>query len=520
LRVFIPCAGLGTRANVSRETLPKPLISISGKPLIVRVIEQYPPDSEFVIALGYKKDIIKQFLDVYKKISNRKITYTYTNSWQETDMGLTNTFLDSKSELNCKFVFNACDTLILDQNTKYLIGSESNLVMQALVTSSGFYRSLLNGSWIISNFTQHSVNPAYIGASTIVEFDKFWKLLSEKSVGNPEDGEVLGLEPKFTNIVDIDKNSWFDCGSPAGIERARKHFKSSDVVLPKDNEATWNFEDTMLKIHTDAKFIANRVIRSAELQPYVPKITYSSENIYTYKRFDGQTLSKCAPPVFDEFLKYMERFWFDSDEPPSRNYLEEYTSFYQLKTFARIKEFSEKYGELNLSFINGRKVKSVENLLNELNWDELYEPRITRAHGDLHPDNVAYSLKEKSFMLLDWRQDIANSVTKFGDLYYDLAKLNHGLIVDHEIVSENKFNVSIKNNHAEYSIDFSSKKIAWQKQLYNYIELNNYSLSKITALTGIVFLNIASMHHDPYCKLLFILGHEMLNDLDISEVAR
>ena len=76
MKVFIPCAGLGTRAKVSTETLPKPLISISGKPLIVRVIEQYPPDSEFVIALGYKKDIIKQFLDVYKKISNRKITYT------------------------------------------------------------------------------------------------------------------------------------------------------------------------------------------------------------------------------------------------------------------------------------------------------------------------------------------------------------------------------------------------------------------------------------------------------------
>ena len=518
--MFIPCAGLGSRAKVSTETLPKPLISISGKPLIVRVIEQYPPETDFVIALGFQKEIIKQFLDVYKKIGNKKITYTYTNSWQETNMGLTKTLLDSKAELQCNFVFNACDTLILGEHTNQLIGADSNLIIQAQTASPGVYKSISGGSWEIFRFTRRSTNPAYIGASTVVEFDKFWTLLLEKSTGNPEAGEVLGLEPKDLDIIEINQIDWLDCGSPEGIERARKHFKSNDVVLPKDNEATWDFENTMLKIHTDHKFIANRIVRSVALQPFVPEITYSSENIYTYNRFQGQTLSKCDPPIFKDFLKHMEKFWFDFDGEPPRSNLKEYKSFYRLKTFARIREFSEKYGELNLSFINGQKVKSVDNLLKELNWNELYEPLITRAHGDLHPDNVVYSLKEKSFMLLDWRQDIANSVTKFGDLYYDLAKINHGLIVDHEIVSENKFKVSIKNNHAEYTIDFSSKKIAWQKQLYNYIELNNYSLSKITALTGIIFLNIASMHHDPYCKLLFILGHEILNDLEISQVVR
>lgn len=520
MKVFIPCAGLGTRAKVSTETLPKPLISISGKPLIARVIEQYPSDTEFVIALGYQREIIKQFLDVYSEISNRKIIYTYTNSWQKANMGLSNTFLDSKSELNCKFIFNACDTLILDQGTKHLISSKSNLVMQAQVTSSGIYRSILDGSWEISNFTQHSVNPAYIGASTIVDFSKFWTLLSEKSAGNPEDGEVLGLEPKSLDIVEINKHNWLDCGSLLGIERARKYFKSNDVVLPKDNEATWNFEETMMKIHTDTKFISNRIIRSKALQPFVPKITYSAKNIYTYNRFDGQTLSKCDPHVFSAFLKHMEKFWFDFDEEPPTSDLEEYHKFYHLKTFTRINEFSEKYGDLHLNFINGRKVKSIEDLLKEIKWDELYKPLITRAHGDLHPDNVVYSPKEKSFMLLDWRQDIANSVTKFGDLYYDLAKINHGLIVDHEIVWENKFKVSIKNNHAEYSIDYSSKKIEWQRQFYKYIELNKYNLNKITTLTGIIFLNIASLHHDPYCKLLFILGHEMLNDLSTSKVAQ
>jgi choline kinase len=520
LRVFIPCAGLGTRAKVSTETLPKPLISISGKPLIARVIEQYPQDTDFVIALGYKKDIVKQFLDKYKEISNKKITYTYTDSWQQSDMGLTNTLLDARSELNCKFVFNACDTLILGKDIDDLIGSNLNLVIQAQVTSSGFYRSIANDSWKISKFSQHSSDPAYVGVSMVADFEYFWRSLLEKSLASPEDGETLGLNPKDTKILEINQKNWLDCGAPDGIERARKHFQSKDIILPKDNEATWNFENTMLKIHTDSEFITNRVKRSVALQPFVPKITYNSKNIYTYTRFDGQTLSKCDKPIFNHFLKYMEDFWFHFDgEPPKKNFTD-YLSFYQIKTFSRIDEFSEKYGKLDLNFINGRKVKSVDNLLKELNWNEICEPHITRAHGDLHPDNVLYSAQEKKFMLLDWRQDIANCVGKFGDLYYDFAKLNHGLIIDHGIVSNSKFKVSIRNNHAEYSIDFSNKKIEWQKEFYAYIELNNYNLEKVIALTGIIFLNIATLHHDPYCKLLYILGQEVLNDLVASETAK
>ena len=39
-----------------------------------------------------------------------------------------------------------------------------------------------------------------------------------------------------------------------------------------------------------------------------------------------------------------------------------------------------------------------------------------------------YSEKDKSFMFLDWRQDFAGYLS-IGDVYYDLAKLMHGLIV-------------------------------------------------------------------------------------------
>ena len=37
------------------------------------------------------------------------------------------------------------------------------------------------------------------------------------------------------------------------------------------------------------------------------------------------------------------------------------------------------------------------------------------------------------FSLLDWRQNFGRSYV-FGDIYYDLAKLHHGLIISHDFI--------------------------------------------------------------------------------------
>ena len=51
-------------------------------------------------------------------------------------------------------------------------------------------------------------------------------------------------------------------------------------------------------------------------------------------------------------------------------------------------------------------------------------------------------MKKKKFTFLDWRQDF-NGIITYGDLYYDLGKLMHGIIVSHEIVNKNKFEILI-----------------------------------------------------------------------------
>ena len=512
LKVFIPCAGLGSRAKVTMETLPKPLITISGKPLIVRVIEQYEHGTEFVIALGFQQDLIKQFLDFYSSLYDVKISYTYSDSWNFSSKGLSNTLIDSKDKLNSPFIFNACDTLILENQNLDLVNRKTDTIIQTQVSTGGTYKSIKNKFWENSKYPKNSKSSVYIGVSLIHDYEMFWELLLKNSEVQPEAGEILGLDPGKVEILEIGKNNWLDCGSPEGIELARQNFENRDIILPKENEATWNFDSTMLKIHTDKNFILNRILRGDALKPFVPQVVKQSQNIYTYNRINGQTLSKCEPIVFKYFLEFLEDFWFKTAPQSNLSIPYNYLDFYKQKTLNRIKLFNDKYGELNLQYINGGEINSIETIINGLNWNELCTPKIVRAHGDLHPDNVIYNNENNQFTLLDWRQDIAGSIDAFGDLYYDIAKINHGLIIDHELIYNDNYKVNITGNKAEYHISISDKKIQWQNELYDFIERKNLNYKKVQILTGLIFINIAPLHHYPYSNLLFILGQEYLSD--------
>lgn len=79
MKVVILAGGLGTRLTEETETRPKPMVEIGGRPILWHIMKHYAHFGfkEFVIALGYKGDVIKRyFLDYAKLQSNFTVNLT------------------------------------------------------------------------------------------------------------------------------------------------------------------------------------------------------------------------------------------------------------------------------------------------------------------------------------------------------------------------------------------------------------------------------------------------------------
>lgn len=63
MKVVILCGGLGTRLKEETEFKPKPMVFIGNKPIIWHIMKIYSHYgfNEFILALGYKADYIKDF---------------------------------------------------------------------------------------------------------------------------------------------------------------------------------------------------------------------------------------------------------------------------------------------------------------------------------------------------------------------------------------------------------------------------------------------------------------------------
>ena len=72
MKVIILCGGQGTRLREETEYKPKPMVEIGDKPILWHIMQTYASYgfNEFVLCLGYKGDMIKDYFYHYKMRNN------------------------------------------------------------------------------------------------------------------------------------------------------------------------------------------------------------------------------------------------------------------------------------------------------------------------------------------------------------------------------------------------------------------------------------------------------------------
>lgn len=80
MKVVLLAGGLGTRISEESQFKPKPMIEIGGKPILWHIMKEYSYYGfhEFILCVGYKQDMIKQWFADYF-LNSSDITFDYTS---------------------------------------------------------------------------------------------------------------------------------------------------------------------------------------------------------------------------------------------------------------------------------------------------------------------------------------------------------------------------------------------------------------------------------------------------------
>ncbi len=505
--VCIPTAGTGTRLGTATKNLNKALVEINNKPIISHIIEKFDKRAKFVIPIGHKGEGVETYLAFAHP--DLDIQTVRISPYEGPGSSLGTTLNLSRDYLYEPFIFCSCDTIIGES----YFNLDNNWLGWDRVKDASSYRTLSiedeNILEIHEKLSSKS-NKAYIGLAGIKEYKQFWENFDKASGKEKSKGEVAGID--LDNMVfQAKKFNWFDTGNPSQLSRARQKLNDKGVnVLPKEDEKIWFVNGNVIKFSNDKEFINNRIKRSSLLSPYVPKVINSADNMYLYKYKEGEVLSRVVnKEIFSSLLNELSNFWDGKNltEKESKFFEGVCSEFYQDKTYDRVNDYLYRYPEDLEEFeINGLKCSPIYELLESIDWHKLIDGFPVRFHGDLHFENIIYSKSNNEFTFLDWRQDFGG-ILDYGDIYYDLAKLLHGMVVPHPSISKGKYSLTETEKKKIIKIYRQKKLQVIEKKFKAWVQDNGFDLVKVDMLCSLIFLNVAPLHHHPYSKLLFSLGH-------------
>ncbi len=511
MKVLITTSGIGSRLGDLTKFTNKCLVRIGDKPAISYIIEKYPKDAEFVITLGYFGNQVRDFLEI--SYPHLKFTFVEVNPFFGSGSSLLYSLISAKNELQDEFIFHACDTITLD-SLGHLVG---NCIVGFKGAGSSLYASLsVRGSNVVEIHQKGFLESDFIhvGILSIRDFSLFWEIADniykerqfDDSLG---DVEILTRMVKQLSFKIFPLNTWYDIGSVEKLALARKELMNEDFhVLEKLAESIYKVDESVIKFFHDESILAKRVERTKYLKGLVPELTGVRNNFYKYDFVKGELFANVANRSnFVDLIKWAEsKLWLDVEEFNQEDFNESCKDFYLTKTASRINDFFIKKGLADkIDVINGEEIPTVASLLKLIDPAWLLNHKPSSFHGDFILDNILL-VSKGDFKLIDWRQDFSGIVA-YGDKYYDLAKLAHNLVVNHDLVDQDLFQLKYESNgDIVINIHRLQSLVECEGILFDYLKDHQYDVRKVEILRAIIWLNMSPLHHNPFDSFLFYFG--------------
>lgn len=526
-KVCILAAGTGTRMGELSNNINKAVLPVNFKAIISHIVEKFSKEVEIVVALGHKKETVKDYLALAHP--ERKFTFVEVDKYIGPGTGPGYSLLSCKEKLQSPFILITADTMVLEEIPE----PNQNWFGIASVKETERYCTVKIKNNLICQLDDKTKNDnqfAFIGLAGIKDFTAFFNALERnKEMISGEIQLSNGFKSLIENKLLPISFTWFDTGTLKNYNETNENFsgenKKYDFSKGCGDEFLYFVNGRVVKFFTDEKIAANRCKRArGPLRGFCPEIDGQSGAFYSYKKIDGQTLySVLNRQTLRNFLQWIKiNLWkkIELNEEQKKLYLSACKKFYIEKTANRLKSFYEKTSiENGDTFINGIQVPALNDLMDKIDWDYITDGIPSNFHGDLQFDNILVTRDPISnlekFILLDWRQDFGG-LTEMGDIYYDLAKLYGGVLISYQLIKDGLFSFDMSGSSVYYNYHIKSDLIEAKEEFESFLEENNFDLNKVRIITALIFLNMAPLHKDSFNLLLYFMGKNMLYKLLIK----
>jgi dTDP-glucose pyrophosphorylase len=517
--VCIIAAGRGTRMGFADGALHKALAPLSNRAVLSHVVESFPGDARFVVAVGHRADQVRAYLGLAHP--DREVRFVEVDNYDGPGSGPGLSVLACAEALDGEpFALAAADGVVhampplagatwmgaspVDDPTSYL-------TLEADI--AGDVHQL-----------QERTGPshlAYNGVAWIAEPDTFFAGL-RRGVTAGELQVTQGFEALLdagvrVRALDCD---WTDAGTTETYAAARRAFAEYDSAGRSPIDVTYLLDDRVVTWFRDPAGANSRAARAAQLTGAIPAIVPAPPGWLAYEKAPGTVLcDRMSAGEVHAVLEFASRsLW--RERADGEDFRAAARRFYGDKTLGRLATYladrdltEEPPGGWE---INGLPTPTVAEAL-ERELDALVAAAVpTVFHGDMHEGNIVAG--PDGYRLIDWRDEFGG-LTDRGDLLYDLAKLLHSFELPESVMHARTFRREpagergVTIEHPDTPLRAEARATLWA-----WCDEHGFDARAIGVVDALIWINMAPLYDRALGDYLYAWGRWLLELRRAGEV--
>ncbi len=225
--IVIMAGGKGTRLDPFTLILPKPLIPIKEKPIIIHILEKFyaQGSKNFYLSVNYKKNIIKSYLDT---VSNK---YNLNFIEEKKPLGTAGSLYFMKKLIKNNFILTNCDTLIdLNINDLFDYHVKSKNLVTLIVAKTNYkfkYGScIMDENGFLKTIEEKPKLSFFANTGMYIMSKKIFDYIPKNKKYDATDLiNDLKNDNKNIGLYVIDEKKWIDIGDWSEYKKVKTAFE-------------------------------------------------------------------------------------------------------------------------------------------------------------------------------------------------------------------------------------------------------------------------------------------------------